>query len=333
MSIRENNPVIRKIGRQNSNQNQIKQNTGTNATSNSLPSQNVNNGSEETNVSFLQEISDIMKGFGDCERPLRESVQLVEKILQQQLKGILSEATEVCLRRKRTTFPVQADFEFLMRRNPVKINRMRKHLKDMKTFRRILQLQYGRPQVLAEESDGQETDEDVEMEIPEKYDEEKTRRVFRADRISQILTGQQYQQYNEARRTSFYCRHSERMKLKFKQFLGIPQDSKIPGITLSILAYLAHETIAYIVDYAILTRLNSENRITEPYSRVTSSGNSYTMLHLCPEVVQGRGLEGVKPITVREIQEGMRRFNQIGRKTMGFYRNLTDPQKKNFLAI
>lgn len=41
---------------------------------------------------FFNEVSDIMHGFGDCEQPLRESVLLVEKILHQQMNGILAEA-------------------------------------------------------------------------------------------------------------------------------------------------------------------------------------------------------------------------------------------------
>lgn len=327
MSTREVNPP-RKASRQNSN-------SGPNSgpSTNSLNQQTSD--TDDGSVSFHHEISDIMRGFGDCERPQRESVQLVEQILNQQLRGILNQATEIAYRRKGVAFPTQGDFEFLMRRHPVKINRMRKHLKDMKTFRRILQMQFGRTQTLAEDSENAESDEDTEMEIPEKFDEEKTRRLFRADRISQILTGQQYQLYNEARRTSFYCRHSEKMKVKFRSFLGLPQDIKIPNICMSVLAYLAHETIATIVDYAILTRLNSENRITDPYSRVTSSGASYTMLHLCPEVVQGRGLEGIKPITIQEIQEAMRRHNQMANKRgMGFYRNNFYQDKNHiFLAL
>lgn len=289
---------------------------------------------EEVTVSLLSEISDIMRSFGDCDRPRLESVKLVEHILQQQLRGMFNEASIVAMKRKNSPCPSQADFEFLMRNHPVKIARMRKHLKDMRILKKFLSIRTGRPQDFMDEFDNQESDDELSIDVPEKFDEERTRRLFRADRISQILTGQQYHEFNEARKTSFYCRHGEKIKNKFHRFLDLPLDLRIPTTTMNILAYFAHETIAVIVDYAILTRLNSENRVTEPYSRVTSTGASAAMLHVCPEVTQGRGMEVVKPISVLEIHEGMRRFRQMTTKRMGSFRSSCDADfKRSFLAI
>lgn len=285
-------------------------------------------------VSLLSEISDIMRSFGDCDQPRLESVKLVEHILQQQLRGMFNEASLVAMRRRHIACPSQADFEFLMRNHPVKIARMRKHLKDMHILKKFLSIRTGRPQDYMDDGDTQDSDDELPIELPELYDEERTRRLFRADRISQILTGKQYLEFNEARKTSFYCRHGEKIKNKFRRFLDLPADLKIPTTTMNILAYFAHETIAVIVDFAILTRLNSENRITDPFSRVTSTGASAAMLHICPEVTQGRGMEVVKPISVQEIHEGMRRFRQMTSKRVGFYRTSCDADyRRSFLAI
>uniref|UniRef100_A0A1I8Q709 Transcription initiation protein SPT3 homolog n=1 Tax=Stomoxys calcitrans TaxID=35570 RepID=A0A1I8Q709_STOCA len=288
----------------------------------------------EDNVSLLSEISDIMRSFGDSDQPRMESVKLVEHILQQQLRGMFNEASLVAMKRKNNPCPSQADFEFLMRNHPVKIARMRKHLKDMRILKKFLSIRTGRPQDFMEDLDQQDSDEELGIDVPEMYDEDRTRRLFRADRISQILSGQQYLEFNEARKTSFYCRHGEKIKNKFRRFLDLPADLRIPTTTMNILAYFAHETIAVIVDYAILTRLNSSNRITEPFSRVTSTGASPAMMHICPEVTQGRGMEVVKPISVQEIHEGIRRFRQMTSKKVGFYRSSCDTDfRRSFLAL
>lgn len=289
---------------------------------------------DDSPVSLLSEISDIMRSFGDSDQPRIESVKLVEHILQQQLRGMFNEASLVAMKRKNNPCPSQADFEFLMRNHPVKIARMRKHLKDMRILKKFLSIRTGRPQDFMEDLDQQESDEELSIDVPEMYDEDRTRRLFRADRISQILSGQQYLEFNEARKTSFYCRHGEKIKNKFRRFLDLPADLRIPTTTMNILAYFAHETIAVIVDYAILTRLNSSNRVTEPYSRVTSTGASPAMMHICPEVTQGRGMEVVKPISIQEIHEGIRRFRQMTSKKVGFYRSSCDTDfRRSFLAL
>lgn len=98
----------------------------------------------EDSVSLLSEISDIMRSFGDSDKPRLESVKLVEHILQQQLRGMFNEASLVAMRRKNNPCPSQADFEFLMRNHPVKIARMRKHLKDMRILKKFLSIRTGR---------------------------------------------------------------------------------------------------------------------------------------------------------------------------------------------
>ncbi|EDV90879.1 GH23657 [Drosophila grimshawi] len=68
--------------------------------------------------------------------------------------------------------------------------------------------------------------------------------------------------------------------------------------------------------------------------RVTTAGGSPAMMHVCPEVTQGRGMEVVKPISVQEIHEAMRRFRQMSNRKNGFDRNSCDiDSRRNFLAI
>lgn len=58
------------------------------------------------------------------------------------------------------------------------------------------------------------------------------------------------------------------------------------------------------------------------------------MLHACPEVTQGRGADGVKPVTVQEIQEAIRRHAYNYEQPLGLYRNTTDRQSSiPYLAL
>jgi transcription initiation protein SPT3 len=213
-----------------------------------------------------------------------------------------------------------------MRKNPVKILRLRKDLFMLKRFRELIQ-NYNDTDCQAD------SDEEALLEVQDKYDEEKTRRLFRADRISQILSGAQYKEFNEARKNSFLLKSSRDLRLKMKTWLNVPNEIRLSIHTLTVLAILAHETIAKIVDMCILTRLNSENRTVDPFSRITSSGTSHSMLHLCPEVTQGRGCDGVKNITVPEINEAIRRYNTQSMKQLGQFRNNCWNQKIPYLAL
>lgn len=336
MSVKETHMSTRKTIRQNSDQFQM------NVLSHNHQQQQQDMKPEiqdDLNPSFFHEISNIMRGSGDCDRPLTESVLLIEKIVQQQLKGILNDAIETAIRRKGSSNPTQSEFEFLMRKHPVRISRMRKHIKDVNLLQKILKLQqnFSNRALQQQNTDidsNHNSDDDIEGDILNRYDEEKTRRLFRADRISQTLSGVQYQRFHEARRVSFYYRHSDKMKQKLRKFLDLPTDVHLTNSCYHILAYLMHETVAIIIDYSILTRLNSDNRQIDPFNSATSSGSSYNMQHLCPEVTQGRGLESIKPITVKEIHEAMRRFNQLTKRGIGFYRNTVDADmRKCYLAI
>lgn len=256
-----------------------------------------------------------MHGFGDCDQPLRESVLLMERILHQQLTAILTDVIQVASQRGDTKL-TQADFEYMMRRSPEKIYRLQKHLRDLGLRKRIQEMLSGKG-TLHDESEV--ADRSSERDVLEKYDEERSRRLFRADRISQILTGAQYQQYNAAKRTSFYCRNQ--MSQRFRTWLSIPADLQITPHVLTILSYLAHETIAVIVDRAILVRLNSSNRLVDPYQRYSHTGITHQMMHLCPDVTQGRGGDGIRPITVQEINEAIRRTAFMSSRTVGRFRN------------
>lgn len=216
---------------------------------------------------FFDDISSILRGHGDGPEPIKETVILVEKILLQQLRAIVNLLLEIAYERKKTYQPSLKDVEYLMRLHPQRIYRLKKHLSELQYIMKIQDLRAGR---IRNEMNIMDVSEDEDPQpIVEKYDEEKTRRIFRVDRITQFLNESQYSAYVEARRTSFY--HSPAMKMKLQKWLS-NQDIKLTPALLTILVYLSHETIAILVDHCILSRLSSSNRSVDPFNRTTSNG-------------------------------------------------------------
>ena len=206
--------------------------------------------------------------------------------------------------------PSHCDFEFLMRRYPTKVARFRKHMKNVQHLKVEQKQGYGINFLnrLAEEN--------ISDEEEEIYDPERMRRLFRADRISQVLNQQKYEEFQKARSWSSNAKNKTEMMRKLVEILQIPKESQDNTTNLlEILMYLAQETVATIVDFSILTRLNTDNHVTEPFT--ISSNITNNMLHLCPEVTQGRGMDGIKPITVQEINEAIRRVQTMATRRMG----------------
>jgi transcription initiation protein SPT3 len=234
----------------------------------------------------------------------------MEKIVVQQLRGIMNEVMTVAYKRN-ASIPTQSDFEFLIR-NPAKVQRFRKYMKSVYKLKVEQKQGYGINFLnkLAEEN---ATSDDEQQEF---YDHERTRRLFRADRISQILNPQKYEEFQKARTWSSNVRNKADMLRKLVEILQIPKEIQDNSPeTLEIIIFIAQETIASVVDYAILTRLNSDNHCTDPFA--VASGITNNLLHLCPEVTQGRGQDGVKAITVQEINEAIRRVQSMSSRRMG----------------
>lgn len=66
--------------------------------------------------------------------------------------------------------------------------------------------------------------------------------------------------------------------MKLKKLLKIASEIRISLRNYNILGWLVYETIAVLVDYSVLTRLNTGNRWNDPLCRVPS-GNFNTELH------------------------------------------------------
>lgn len=276
-----------------------------NSQSSPISSPHINVIQEETSREeflFEKEISDIMKSNGDSlDFQEIKSVHLIEKIVRKEMHGIFYAASKTADERRDSLVPIQEDFEYVMRNNQIRVSRMRKALKNMQIMEGL--------QKMHKNSTPLNLDFRIQMWVPpETYDEEKTRRLFRADRISLLLTPNNFQKFNFARKMNLLTRRSQLISMKFRKFLNLPDDYNFNENLCQIVAHLANETILIIIDYAILTRLNSDNRSVDPHSRTANSAPNMTEMNMCPEVTQGRGVEASKAISEQEILEAYRRF-------------------------
>jgi transcription initiation protein SPT3 len=306
------------------------QNTRKNIYSQQLSNNNNNNSQQQQHQQQQQnaeskfksklfdEVAILMRAFGDVtdsSMQIRESVILVEKILIQQLKLIIESVNEICVERTHgaSNVPHQIDFEFLMHRNKPKLMRFRKYMRNVQR----VQCKSGEQKSHSGSGGNfginflnrlaEETTSDEEQET---YDAEKIRRIYRADRISNILSPQKYEEFQKARSWSSNLRNKADFLRKIVEILQLPKEIQDSSNCLEIIQFLTMETIATIVDFSLLTRLTSEN-LESDSSVVNTNLSSSEMLTLCPEVTQGRGFDGIKPIKVQEIQEAMRRVQQM----------------------
>lgn len=231
---------------------------------------------------FGARIANIMRGYGDGPRPMAESVLLVEKIVVQQMRALVNDVMCNAAKRDGDLNVQQCDFEFLMRRSPQKIARLRKYLKDIEFRKRFRDMLNGKSIKKehdggddgaddADHSDGggdpHDADDVGERRIREAYDEERVRRLVRADHITCMLHGQAYNEFTEARKSSFLWRNFGNSK-HLLELLNLPDGWRFSQATFTILGHMVHETIHTLVDYAILTRLNSGNHRQEPLERL-----------------------------------------------------------------
>ncbi len=81
--------------------------------------------------SYVPEICIMMHAFGDAPRPSVETGAVVEDITREQMRDVLTAAAAVAARRLTTSAAVVVSLEdlvFLMRRSPVKVQRLVKYL-------------------------------------------------------------------------------------------------------------------------------------------------------------------------------------------------------------
>lgn len=268
-------------------------------------------------ITFFQEISLMMFGFGDSHVPNPETVRLVEGIVLKQLRTIVQEALKY------------SDGKTLKGKELVFLLRHDKH--KMRRFVQYLRNKEIQSAVQSMKSEIIEIDQDVKpkgelMEFIEyidetgeftdlsEVDEVKQNRLLRADRISQALDEKKYLEFCKARTASFASRDiTFRKSEKLRLWIDPKKEINFQTNAMLVLAYFAYQTVAEITDYALLVRMDSKSGL-DPLSHLHGSYYTSTMFNGehslgTTNLDYSRVYSGQPPISVNEIKEVMRRVH------------------------
>ncbi|EDO33554.1 predicted protein, partial [Nematostella vectensis] len=211
--------------------------------------------------------------FGDCRRPSPESAAIIEEIVHQQIASLIVRAAEVTNMRGGRFMSIE-DIIFLMRRDKDKLKRLIKYLsfKDMKskTQKQVSQdeddvldnagtteLKGSKRRKISYDflSSIDHTGDLVSLFDDEDIDEVKQERNERAERFARTLDHQQYLDFVECRQANFNKKAG-----KFKEWLDCNSliDMKPNTPVMEVFSYLAYETVAQVVDLALLVKKDSK---------------------------------------------------------------------------
>ncbi|XP_043538621.1 transcription initiation protein SPT3 homolog isoform X3 [Chiloscyllium plagiosum] len=232
-------------------------------------------------TSFVTELQTMMYGFGDARRPLTETAILVEDIVHSQLINMLHQAAEISQVRGARVIAAE-DILFLMRKDKRKLRRLLRHmsLRDFKS--KIIKGVEDEDVIEADKSSSSinkrqklyqeflssidQTGELLGLLEEDDADEVKQERLERAERQTRMMDSSQYAEYCESRQLSF-----AKKPTKFKDWLDCSSMEVKPNpVALEIMAYLAQETVAQLVDLALLVKQDMAAKTGDPFSNAKS---------------------------------------------------------------
>lgn len=285
---------------------------------------------EPQKVTFYNEISLMMFGFGDSHKPNPDTVRLIESIVLKQLRIIVQEALKYSdgknLKGK--------ELVFLMRRDKKKMRRFVQYLKNKQLKSMFSSMHSNVIDIDKEPKPKGELmkfieyiDETGEFTEGGEEDEVREARRLRADRISQALDEKQYLEFCKARSASFCSRDiTTRNTDKLRLWVDPKKEINFQPNALTVLAYMAYQTVAEITDYALLVRMDGKTG-TDPLHHLYGSYYNASMFNGeyrigasgTTNLDYSRIYSGQPPISVNEIKEVMRRVHcpQAGKLTFG----------------
>lgn len=280
---------------------------------------------EPQKISYYNEISLMMFGFGDSHKPNPDTVRLVESIVLNQLRMIVQEAMKHIIGRNLKG----EELVFLMRKNKFKMRRFIKYI-QMKELKKhtesvnfTIDLTNPPKNELLEFIE--RIDETGELSDLTEFDETKHDRQVRADRMSVALDEEKYMKFFKARCTSFNSKQMSQLRNfeKLKMWVDPKKDINFSNSALDVLSYYAYETVAQLVDYALLVRMDMKST-SDPLSNIASSTYNAAMFNgehrftgTNPDY--SKVYSGQPAISATEIKEVMRRLYmpQAGKLMLG----------------
>ncbi|XP_067312137.1 transcription initiation protein SPT3 homolog isoform X2 [Pseudorasbora parva] len=231
-------------------------------------------------TSFIPELQSMMFALGDARRPLHETAALVEDIVHTQLINLLHQAAEVALLRGARVISPE-DIIFLMRKDKKKLRRLIKYMQFRDYKSKVLKTiddedpldsdkySSNKRQRLAQDFLGSidQTGEFLSLVEEEEVDEVKQERLERIEKMTRNMDSSQYSDFCESRQLSFSKKAS-----KFREWLDCSSlDVKPNAMSMEILSYLAYETVAQVVDLALLVKQDMTPKTGDPFQHAISA--------------------------------------------------------------
>lgn len=220
-------------------------------------------------VTYSDEIRDMMFAFGDSIRPKRETAEILEELVLEQMREILFRAQEVAERRQNAQIGLE-ELLFLQRRQPVKVQRLLKYLSVRDTAATFQALSGDNVNVECKrvkkckdflrriDTDGSL----IKATSEELQDEVRMERLRRMDRLSRDLDERKYAEFSRARQVSFLGAKMNKNVTRFHDWLLSETQSwfhmTVDRVALEIFSYFAYETVGHLVEMALIVRKESE---------------------------------------------------------------------------
>lgn len=240
---------------------------------------------------FTDEILNMMHAFGDSSQPLPESARLIESIVHEQLDTLIEKASDVAHLRNSPIIGAE-EILFLLRKEKSKLVRLINHLyvKDIKSsindgttnpvelrMYDVTRSQQSRRVKICYDylSQLDEFGEYKKVFNQALFDEIKNQRLRRIDSITRNMSQIEYVIFTKARQVSFMSRVKPD---KFSEWLlGNKSHMKISVFAFEMIQYLAHETVAQVIDMSLLVKQDAERDPNDPLSvLITRSSHNYS---------------------------------------------------------
>lgn len=274
----------------------------------------------------LSHTQQMMFAFGDFRRPNPESAKLVEQVVLAQLRTIIHLAADIAHQRN-TKILIIEDILFLMRKSPLKIQRLIKYLKSKDKSAELTLMEKG--DVLTDKRPNStqrcraflnkidETGVLLAACDQEYYDDIYYERLTRFDKITKNMDERKYLEFHKARCVSFRGKYSQWFQEALQEVVD-NLDIKLEKLTNDVICYLAYETLGQIVELCLLVRRDI-NALQDPMGVVcvgesvnTSFPNVSLPFREKTDNSKKSDFKGC-PITPAEVQEAVRRL-QLGER-------------------
>lgn len=269
----------------------------------------------------------MMYAFGDSRRPNPDTARVMETIVLSQIVGIIDQAAKSAMARGSKMMALE-DLLFIMRKSPVKVQRLVKYLAASEVSIQAkaaiegdLEHQGGKYSKRCREF-FQKLDEGGKLAMAckeELFDEIYLERLVRNERITRGMSDAKYEEFCRARSAGFRGKHSLAFQTALDEKLAATELG-VERIAKRVLSYLAYETLGQLVELCLLVRRDSSR---DPVTRLTSPlvvDPSYPLVQVPLEGEKEGGSEVIASqasIKLPELREVVRRLQQGTKGTRG----------------